>query len=572
MPTPRTHTWPADPETRGLWSALAALVIFLFPADIYAAVRNMSAPGSGTDLYFTTVIPLAGSGQPVQGRGFKIGVSPLTLVASVENTGIPPNCLTTCVSAAYDLFHTEASQDGRMVAYSGRRDCRDNSCGRLLLSATTVAGLPQSVSAGGFGRMSRNGRYLRTYQRTAISTLSGLETVDLGAGTTTRIVFAGTAASAPNGRVVANDGSFAMADGAKLRLFRLDREAEGTPTHTRRFVANAVINAAGDLVAYQVCCSPSELRIFRPNTGTDDVLLTGEGIYKDPAISEDGTTVAYLAAARPGGSGPDGQFQLHFLSTADGVPIPVTSFEQGIEQFTLSDDGRVAWFLTGSGGLYRATLRTQQIEQVLASVSSRITVSDLAVPGSAFWVLGSGLSSDVRFKIAGFEAPLITRKSATSILVQAPWDLPTGPASVEMILDSPFAPPPSRVEVRSYAASFATSAIHDNWRGVASPSDPAFPGELVHFYMTGLGPVDPPMKTGQPAPASPFSRVTTPLQCKNAEVVYAGLAPGSLGFYQVGLRIPADATSSLLVECSGTSISVSVRPRLLRATAPPIRQ
>jgi len=54
-----------------------------------------------------------------------------------------------------------------------------------------------------------------------------------------------------------------------------------------------------------------------------------------------------------------------------------------------------------------------------------------------------------------------------------------------------------------------------------------------------LGPVSPEVPDGAAAPsAEPFSRITQSLTCSNAEILYAGLAPGTVErAYQIDLRI-----------------------------------
>ena len=74
---------------------------------------------------------------------------------------------------------------------------------------------------------------------------------------------------------------------------------------------------------------------------------------------------------------------------------------------------------------------------------------------------------------------------------------------------------------------------------------PEFLGEIVQFYFTGLGPVTPQVADGKPSPASPLSQLTTPLKTSflllggAPQVLFAGLAPGLTGVYQVSIQLPA---------------------------------
>src|SRR5262249_54222295 len=93
---------------------------------------------------------------------------------------------------------------------------------------------------------------------------------------------------------------------------------------------------------------------------------------------------------------------------------------------------------------------------------------------------------------------------------------------------------------------------HGNY-SLVTPADPAKPGEVVIAYGTNFDSFSsvanaPPV--GYPAASSPlsplipqtvghFSQVT--VNPENAEILYAGLTPGSVGLFQITFRVPADA-------------------------------
>ena len=91
-------------------------------------------------------------------------------------------------------------------------------------------------------------------------------------------------------------------------------------------------------------------------------------------------------------------------------------------------------------------------------------------------------------------------------------------------------------------------AVHEDWSALVTPQNPARAGEIIHLYMTGLGPTEPPAATGMPSPSDPPAQLTKPLHCeviagrqsRTAEVLWAGLAPTFFGVYQVSLRLPPD--------------------------------
>jgi uncharacterized protein (TIGR03437 family) len=88
--------------------------------------------------------------------------------------------------------------------------------------------------------------------------------------------------------------------------------------------------------------------------------------------------------------------------------------------------------------------------------------------------------------------------------------------------------------------------FHQEFRGPLTPADPALPGEYLHAYMTGLGDVQPRPATGSPAvglsfATRPLCYLQAPLVAQEfAPVAFAGLAPGTLGMYQVDIGLPAD--------------------------------
>jgi uncharacterized protein (TIGR03437 family) len=94
----------------------------------------------------------------------------------------------------------------------------------------------------------------------------------------------------------------------------------------------------------------------------------------------------------------------------------------------------------------------------------------------------------------------------------------------------------------------AGAILHSNYTEVTE-SSPATPGETVLLFMNGLGSVTPQVADGAAAPASPFSvsdeaadifvilsdGVDYPAL---ANVLFAGLAPGFAGLYQVNFTLP----------------------------------
>jgi uncharacterized protein (TIGR03437 family) len=100
-------------------------------------------------------------------------------------------------------------------------------------------------------------------------------------------------------------------------------------------------------------------------------------------------------------------------------------------------------------------------------------------------------------------------------------------------------------------------SVHGDWSALISPDNPARPGETIHLYATGLGAVDAPVRTGEPTPVEPLPKLSRSLSCSFdyttnvgtttfplPPILYAGLAPGLVGIYQVTFQIPSEIVAA----------------------------
>jgi hypothetical protein len=78
---------------------------------------------------------------------------------------------------------------------------------------------------------------------------------------------------------------------------------------------------------------------------------------------------------------------------------------------------------------------------------------------------------------------------------------------------------------------------------LVSRQDPLRPGEVISIYLTGVGPLEPPVPDGEAAPAEPLPRATGSvrllLDSQPVEVLYAGASPGFAGLHLIVARVPA---------------------------------
>lgn len=76
-------------------------------------------------------------------------------------------------------------------------------------------------------------------------------------------------------------------------------------------------------------------------------------------------------------------------------------------------------------------------------------------------------------------------------------------------------------------------------------------GSFLTLFLTGQGPVDPPVASGLPGPSNPPAQVTLPVLAEiggqQVEIQFLGLAPGFVGLAQANLRVPAGLAGNLTV-------------------------
>jgi uncharacterized protein (TIGR03437 family) len=89
-------------------------------------------------------------------------------------------------------------------------------------------------------------------------------------------------------------------------------------------------------------------------------------------------------------------------------------------------------------------------------------------------------------------------------------------------------------------------ALHQDFT-LVSPDKPAQIGETIAVFLTGLGDVFPSIPDGAAAPSTSLNNTTNTITADvsgvPATVVFAGLAPGLAGLYQVNVTIPTGVTA-----------------------------
>lgn len=147
------------------------------------------------------------------------------------------------------------------------------------------------------------------------------------------------------------------------------------------------------------------------------------------------------------------------------------------------------------------------------------------------------LLGGVSIRVNGFPAPLLYAQ-AGQLNFQIPYEIPVGPASVEVRVNGVAKP----VVVVPIAA--ASPGLH----GAAYRT-----ANVLTFYATGVGRTNPPSPTGalstEPYP-QPLGAVGLRIGGREARILFAAIAPGTAGVLQVNAEIPGGIALGASVEAA----------------------
>ncbi|MGA3016107.1 MAG: S8 family serine peptidase [Bryobacteraceae bacterium] len=127
------------------------------------------------------------------------------------------------------------------------------------------------------------------------------------------------------------------------------------------------------------------------------------------------------------------------------------------------------------------------------------------------------------------------------------------------------------VALNNYTPAFlmnsgtVADAVDNSTGAIITTSNPATAGEYLQLYCNGLGPVANQPASGDPASLTVLSQTTTPATVtiggKPVTPLFAGLAPGSVGEYEVVIQVPSGLTSGnqpITVSVGGVTSPASV--------------
>lgn len=525
-----------------LWCLLTVL-----PAA--AQFENLSTTGDGGVIYFSTRLrPQGTNAKPwpalyrLDTQGFHLVKQALTAPSASREEG------------GWLVDSASISTDGSVIAINSRTVCTFSSiC--LNVPQEFCELQPLSLKILGLCQVSANARYVTIWRETGFGQLPspdalkerGLNRLDLR-----------TAERTPVGAAPARTGRWTAADGTVLiQGWQLVTPAGGAilfgaqPVNPYR----ADLSPDTSFVLYQETEAPSPL-LLRDRSGAETT-LTNAG--SSPSISGDSQTVLYLS--------PVNGVRQAFLWSRNGAARQVTFEPAGITEAVLSGRTNLIVAVTGIGQLITIDARNGYRSEFIGPsplpppfprsplFNEALVTYPAVAAGSSYSAAAPGATG---VNVNGNDAFIISR-SPTQITYQVDWDTPLQDSVAELVFRasaSGFEAPIAIRSVDSFAPEFLPLgsepetrrplvAIHDNWRGLVTTADPATPSEILHLYAIGLGPVSPPVATGVPGPAMPPA--TVPFSCRwqldnaveiDATVLFAGLAPGLIGYYQVSVLAP----------------------------------
>ena len=134
-----------------------------------------------------------------------------------------------------------------------------------------------------------------------------------------------------------------------------------------------------------------------------------------------------------------------------------------------------------------------------------------------------------------------------------PFDIPVGGAEQMIVRRAGQSSAPAEVRVAGAQPGIFTTDRSGRGQGVilgaatqaiADARNPVRAGDAIVIYCAGLGAVNPAVQAGKPAPSQePLARTVSPARVmvggRDAVVLFAGLAPGFVGLYQVNAVAPS---------------------------------
>ena len=416
---------------------------------------------------------------------------------------------------------------------------------------------------------------------------ASLDSGDLDTGSSGVVLLGDEAGSSAHPHLMAGAGK-------EGRIYLLDRDnlgkwQPGSDNQVVQSISKAVESEFGNPAYFNktiyFCAAGDNIRAFPVNNAALGAVSISTFVYPFPGcvptISSNGTSngVLWTLDATPA------------LRAYDPSNIS-TELYDSTQNSTRDSLGSYVKFSAPTVANGKVYAGTQNSLVAYGLLTSPLAISNAAAgaganaaPGSLIQITGSNLASSTAsapgfplppslagasVTINGISAPILYA-SATQINAQVPFEISPGAATVNVTSGNSVAGT-TTIAVQGVAPGlFNTSnhaAVVNSDGSVNSDASPASAGKFIAAYLTGLGAVNNPVATGAAASANPLSTVTVTVTATlgglDAQVVFAGLAPGYAGLYQVNLMVPQLATGDYPLQVSANGVAsnpaqVSVR-------------
>jgi len=566
-----------------------SLLLLLVAFPVSAQFADLAASDDGKILYFATPLLFQGEksdlGWP-EYRLYRFGPEGVTLFA--ERGPLASN---STFSNNTGVTNVSTTSDGSQVGFTFNEVCLNGNA--TCVSPTDEAQLlgKQSLDIGqGTLQLSRNGRYalLTTTDDDQLNPPNSIVTItliDLTNGR--RTVVSKVSQSYPSlnllvqsGNLIASDGTaltFQASGASKLIVSAsLWKQGNVMPVPVppgSNFNPVAISDDASTLFGFASAGKSSQLVAVGVTSG--NMIAVTQPSDAHPlflAGSNNGQRALYIA-------GPGGAAYVWDAVTGATIPVPLDPGEYATGG-TLSGLGGYAFVATTRG---RIAIMPVQAGASATSLFPATPYCDDPGPVAG----GSLVELHCTFNLSsaelagktwyqGWPLPVVYSRPG-NLGVQIPWQWDNFvPKVITFDIPSPSGFQPSQqfsvwdgapvmLPADTGASNlFGIEIFKGDWSGplIAQPSG----ADIVQVYMAGLGRVKGEVTTGVPAPLDSLRPIRWSLSCQfvpqtsPADVLFAGLAPGMIGVYQVTLRVPSDTGAAPLtgLQCRLTAPNQSV--------------
>lgn len=528
-----------------------ALIGLCFPLLAIAQFIPMASSGDGSNFQFASDLWL--KGEPFAGRL----ALPLFNLTRIYRHATPPIIEQLAPSNRY-FFGPFISDDGLTNGSLTYFPCAPRCMGGFPRDVVTLRRSGQTHEFTGFSfRVSRNGRFI--LDTGFFQTPPSLRDLDTGKTyNLDKLPARPTQSPTNNGALLSAElgpvaGPGLPPESSKVLLVPLD--APPVVLFEGRTILSSLITPDGQTVLVLQQASAQSFRLLEIDVATRATREIWQGDTRPEAISTN--TDGRLILLRT--------FQQLLLWDRSAGWRSLFFHDAGLANSLLTDSGNLVFAATRTNAIYRIDTATGQADQLYSSFPLRIRQTSAgAYAGSLIRLEVDYPDPKLNFRVSGQTFPVI--KAEDKILdVQIPWEFTDAAGRIEAFEvtsdDSPFslrgevffakAPSPW---IFTYLPprgdiGFHLVAAQADFRSLVTPENPAPAGSVIHFWATGLGPLNRPVATGEKGPADPPAVPLAPLACylRNANRPARGLrlptviyAPNLIGVYQIDAEIPAD--------------------------------